>query len=184
VGLPVIDSNGFPRLLDENRQEEWEQFIHEHTLRQHRDYRSGHSTTAGLDLDEYAPFVHLCCHAAVAMVYMAPATVYQQLVQDDQGAHFLLPRFEFAVEAQTLGREDLLQQLRGLLAWMASGGAMLDGSHTQEAFDTGREAGLPILVPDVIVSAHETVTFARSVLGEEVTDALKDLIAQLRRSKE
>src|SRR5690349_24412375 len=44
----------------------------------------------------------------------------------------------------------------------------LDHGHTHPAFDTGREPGLPILVPDVIIAAHEAASFARDKISEEV----------------
>lgn len=64
---------------------------------------------------------------------------------------------------------------------MATGGCEMDRAHTQSAFDTGREQGLPVLVPDVVVYAHEAATFARSKLSEEVQDELRARISELRK---
>lgn len=190
--LPVVESDGEPRAIDENDEEEWEAFIREHIEDRERAYRAGREGADALDLSEYATFINLCCHAAVAMGYMAPSTAYRVLLEDDQGAHFLLPRFEFAVDTDALdgasksgsrSRKRLEKDVHGLLAWLASDGTELDRRHTQESMDPGHEGGLPILVPDVIMAAHETVTFARNILGDEFVDALKELVAELRRRK-
>jgi hypothetical protein len=68
-----------------------------------------------------------------------------------------------------------------MLAWLALGGWEFDHAHNPTGFDTERNDGIPILVPDVVVPAHETVTFARDQVGEEVEDALRQLIAELRK---
>jgi hypothetical protein len=119
------------------------------------------------------------------MGYMAPARGYRPLVDDDQGGHFLLPRFEFATDIELTDGEPsarrVEQDINALLSWMAANGMELDLGHTQNAFDTGRERGLPILVPDVIVAPHEAATFARGILGEEFAEALRSLVTELRR---
>jgi hypothetical protein len=181
--LPVIESE--QRLVDENERDDWLSWLMERRHARGREYRVGRDSSTGLELDEYAPFVYACCRAAVAMGYMAHAGTYRPLVRDDQGAHFLLPRFEFAVDAGSLrrkaARQLLEEDIRGLLSWTAANGMELDRGHTQTDFDTHRNGRLPVLVPSVIVSAHEAAMFTRNVLGDEFTDALRSLIAELRR---
>jgi hypothetical protein len=181
IGLPLINRGGGRLPVQENNRKDWAQFLRERTEQRRSEYRSGRNHGGILDIDEYAPFAHLCHRAATAMGYMAPAVAYQPMVPDGEGAHFLLPRFEIAVD---MGGDDhtcCVQDMHDLAAWMASGGMELDRAHSQDAFDPGHDGGLPILVPDVVVAAHETATFARTVLGQEVTDSLRELVAELRR---
>jgi hypothetical protein len=180
--LPIVRRGDGSDSVHEDEREDWELFVRQRREERRQSYVAGRDEGADLDDDEYAAFISLCAGAAVAMAYMAPAGAYRHLVADDQGAHFLLPRFEFAVRTGAKDTERrALQDAHDLLAWMAEGGMELDGYHTQDAFDPAHEGGLPILVPDVIVGAHETATFARSVLGEDFTDAVKELVAELRR---
>jgi hypothetical protein len=84
------------------------------------------------------------------------------------------------VETERPGRE--WKRVESVLSWLATGGCDLDRVHTQSGYDTGnREQALPILVPDVIVLAHEAATFARTQLGEEVEDKIRTFIRDLRR---
>ncbi len=115
------------------------------------------------------------------MCYAASTSAYQQLVSgSNEGAHFLIPRLEVAINMADPGQEE--GALEGMLSWLATDGWDLDRLHTQSSFDTGdREGQLPILVPDVTLLAHETVTFARDKLSEEVQDEIRRLIFELRK---
>ena len=122
------------------------------------------------------------------MCYAAPTSAYALLSRNSSvSAHFLLPRLEVAINMERLqsDREHEQECLDGLLSWLAAGHIELDRSHTQSGFDTGNpEHSLPILVPDVIVRAHEAATFTRDKLGEEVQDKIRALIAELRKRLE
>lgn len=114
------------------------------------------------------------------MFYAAPESAYELLVQDSEDAgHFLLCRLEVSIKVGDNDHE--CQSMEGMLAWLASGGWEFDHAHNPTGFDTKPGKGIPILVPDVVVPAHETVTFARDQIGEEVEDALRSLITELRK---
>ena len=159
--LLLPDGDNGERRLDEDEQCDWEAFLQRRVL-EHRRRRRENT----LDVGDYAPFVYLCANVGVAMCYAAPVGHYGPLVAagTGEGAHFLLPRIEVAVMTKAPDKGEV--HLRTLLTWMATGGGEFDHGHTHPAFDTGREPGLPILVPDVIVAAHEAATFARDKISE------------------
>ena len=166
------------RAVDEDDTKDWEEFIRQRIrLKQEQSRYSGGS----LDLDDYRPFLYLCTKVGVSMCYAASTSAYQQLVSgSNEGAHFLIPRLEVAINMADPGQEE--GALEGMLSWLATDGWDLDRLHTQSSFDTGdREGQLPILVPDVTLLAHETVTFARDKLSEEVQDEIRRLIFELRK---
>ena len=174
-----LDEVPLYRLIRENDQEDWETYIEQRIERKRRETYEG-----SLDAEEYSPFISLCSKAGVSMCYAAPMGSYTPLVSGEgQGPHFLIPRLEVAVDMTASNLSQERRSLDGFLSWLAAGGWALDFSHTQSGFDTGddREPGLPILVPDVVIAAHETVTFARDVLGQEVQDEIRKLIVELRR---
>lgn len=182
--LPVIPSQN--RVVDEADREDWLAFIKDRQEERRREYRFGRDSSAALSLDEYEPFVYACWRAATVIAYMAPSNVYRPLVIDEHGAHFLLPRLEFGIDASQYQSDDARRRLdrdvRSLLAWMAfNNGMIMDSAHSQTAFGSIQTGGLPILVPTVIVAAHEAATFARRMLGDELTDSLKALVSELRR---
>jgi hypothetical protein len=172
----LLSDNDGERPLDEDSPDDWEEFLRLRVA-EHRSRRRENT----LEVADYGPFVYLCSSVGVAMCYAAPVEAYGPLVAagTGEGAHFLLPRIEVAVLTKTPEKGDA--HLKVLLTWMATGGCEMDRGHTHPAFDTGREAGLPILVPDVIVAAHEAATFARDKMSEEVQDEIRSRIAELRR---
>jgi hypothetical protein len=174
--LLLPDGDDKERPLDENDPADWEVFL-ARRVAEHRSRRRENT----LEVADYGPFVYLCSQVGVAMCYSAPVEAYGPLVAagSGEGAHFLLPRIEVAVLTRAPDKGET--HLRTLLTWMATGGCEMDRGHTHPAFDTGREPGLPILVPDVIVAAHEAATFARDKMSEEVQDEIRNRIADLRR---
>jgi hypothetical protein len=174
--LLLPDGDDKERPLDEDSPEDWDAFL-ELRVAEHGSRRREHT----LEVGDYGPFAYLCSQVGVAMCYAAPVEAYGPLVAagSGEGAHFLLPRIEVAV--LTRAPEKGEAHLRTLLTWMATGGCEMDRGHTQPAFDTGREPGLPILVPDVIVAAHEAAMFGRDKMSEEVQDEIRNRIADLRR---
>ena len=177
---PIISEGDEIRRVGENNPKDWKEFIEQHLAKKRKHYQS-----INLDIDDYGPFIYLCSKVGVSMCYAAPTSAYA-LLSGNSGisAHFLLPRLEVAINTERLEREPEHEQecLDGLLSWLAAGHIELDRGHTQSGFDTGhREHSLPILVPDVIVRAHEAATFTRDKLGEEVQDKIRALIAELRK---
>ena len=176
--MPVLIRNATEAVLvDEDSPEDWQTFIQQRIAEKQEHYQEGI-----LDLQDYSPFTYLCSKMGVSMLYAAPTSAYELLTSGLSGdaGHFLLPRLEVAVD---LGHpEDEEESIRGMLSWLAWGGCELDSAHTQSGYDTGdKEHSLPILVPDVIVLAHEAVGFARDKLGDEVQDEIRALVAELKR---
>lgn len=116
------------------------------------------------------------------MAFAAPVQAYQPLVASNgEGGHFLLCRLELGVDIQGDNQKSDEAWL-SLLSWLSDSGWERDEAHTQTDFDFDDEGGgLPVLVPNVIVPAHEAVTFARDKLGEEVEESLRKLISELRK---
>jgi hypothetical protein len=176
-GLPAVRTNGNLRVIDENNENEWEQFIRE---------RIGEMEAKEHDhilpLKEYKPFIYLCTRFGVSMAFAAPLQAYQPLISSSgEGGHFLLCRLEIGVDIQSDNKKSD-EAWSILLAWLSENGWERDEAHTQSDFDIeGDGGGLPVLVPNVIVPAHEAVTFARDKLGEEVEESLRKLISELRK---
>ena len=180
---PIISQGDEIRRVRENTLKDWKEFIEQHIAKKRKHYQSNY-----LDIDDYESFIYLCSKVGVSMCYAAPTSAYALLSRNSSvSAHFLLPRLEVAINMERLesDREHEQECLDGLLSWLAAGHIELDRSHTQSGFDTGNpEHSLPILVPDVIVRAHEAATFTRDKLGEEVQDKIRALIAELRKRVE
>jgi hypothetical protein len=180
---PIISQGDEIRRVRENTLKDWKEFIEQHIAKKRKHYQSNN-----LDIDDYESFIYLCSKVGVSMCYAAPTSAYEFLSRNSSvSAHFLLPRLEVAINMERLesDREHEQECLDGLLSWLAAGHIELDRSHTQSGFDTGnQEHSLPILVPDVIVRAHEAATFTRDKLGEEVQDKIRALIAELRKRLE
>lgn len=171
-------NDGGIRAVNEDDEDDWLEFFRQRVADKRERYEE-----VILEANDYQHFLYLCAHIGVAMFYAAPLVVYEPLVREDgEGAHFLLPRLETAVDLQRFDRSTD-QCLEGILSWLTYGGWDQDHAHTQLEFDTGNtgDKGMPILVPDVLVLAHEAVTFARSLLGEEVEDEIRMLVSELRR---
>lgn len=175
------DQNGIlcgTRVVDEDDMKDWEECIRQRIRKKQEQSRYSGSS---LDLDDYRTFNYLCMKVGVSMCYAASTSVYRPLASGlGEGGHFLIPRLEVAINMADSAQEE--KALEGMLSWLATDGWALDDRHTQSSFDTGnREGQLPILVPDVTLLSHETVTFARDKLGEEVQDEIRRLIVELRK---
>lgn len=174
-GPPTVkDDDGSRRAVAEDDEDDWEMFFRQR-IQEAED--RGRPT---LDLEDYAPFIHLCADVGVSMCYAAPSAAYEYLAGHDggEGGHFLLPRLENTVLLRDWVKE---KHLDTVLSWLATNGCAMDGAHTQTGYDQRDDSGLPILVPDVIVSAHEATTFSRDKMSEEVQDEIHTLINELRR---
>ncbi|MBD2019289.1 hypothetical protein H6F43_03715 [Leptolyngbya sp. FACHB-36] len=161
------------RWVNEDDREDWKKFIaarySEHKRRNQR----------VRDPADYSYFLYLLEQVGVSMFYAAPAQPLEIIKHTSEGRHFLLPRLEVAFGLQQRSQEE--EKFIGLISWIAEHWEF-DDYHSQSKFDTGnRDSRLPILVPDVTRSAHEVVTYARDVLGEEVQDRLRELIQHLRK---
>lgn len=174
---PIIENPSSIRKVDEDDEDDWKLFIKQRLKKQTDDRKEFVLD----DEDVYRTFISVCARAAVSMVYTAPCQNYKPLVEEDgSGAHFLIPRTEVIVDTREPNRE--FKNLKVLLSWLATGGCELDLGHTQEAFASGySESKIPVLVPDVVLAAHEAATFARTRLGQEVEDDLLKRVAKLER---
>ncbi len=160
--------------VDEDSVEDWQSFVQERVMEKQT---KGQET---IDIEEYESFIYLLSQVGVSMVYAAPETAYEPIKDASEGSHFLLPRLEVAIDLQKPQQEQ--NKLNRMLSWLASDHCVLDGYHSQTQFSTNtQKQGLPILVPDVTLAAHEVVTFARDVLGQEVQDELRNLITDLKK---
>ncbi len=175
--MPRIQiENGF-RPVDIDCEKDWKVFISQRI----EDAKKRGRKHILPDLREYNHFIYLCSNVGVSMFYAAPVTAYELLVRErDQGAgHFLLSRLEVSIKVDD--EEHEARGLSGMLGWLASDGWEFDNNHTPTGFGSPDTIGIPILVPNVVVRAHETVAFAREKVGEEVEDALRQLITELRK---
>lgn len=174
-GPPTVRAeDGTRRAVAEDDEDDWELFFRQR-IQEAED--RGRPT---LDLEDYAPFIHLCAEVGVSMCYAAPCAAYEYLAghSGGEGGHFLLPRLENTVLLRDWTKE---KHLDTVLSWLATNGCAMDRAHTQTGHDQRDDGGLPILVPDVIVSAHEATTFSRDKMSEEVQDEIHTLINDLRR---
>ena len=174
---PKIKTEKGYQPINIDSEEDWKLFISQRikdaNIREKRNILS--------DEREYNNFIYLCCKVGVSTFYAAPVTAYELLVHDRNGGagHFLLPRLEVSIRVDD--KEHEIFCFEGMLGWLASGGYALDRNHTPTGFDTYETINIPILVPDVVVPAHEAVRFAGKKVGEEVEDALRQLITELRK---
>ncbi len=176
-GIPSIKTEDGHQSINEDSEIEWRYFIQQHIE------SNKHRGNVLPNVRDYNHFIYLCSRVGVSMFYAAPLGAYGMLAQDEtEGAgHFLLSRLEVSIH---FGDDDHeLKGLHGMLSWLAHGGWKFDNAHTPTGFDVGRETRIPILVPDVVVPAHEAVTFARTQIGEEVEDALRQLISEIKRKQ-
>lgn len=177
VGPPWSDKKA--RYINEDDEEEWRDWFAEHVenLQEQRRRRRIHITP--LPLEEYDVLVGLCTCAGVAMGYGVPVRMYAPLVENADGAHFLLPRLETAFDFRNPKAN--LTGLDAVISWMTQGGCDLDEGHTQLDFQNAENGrGMPVLIPDVLVAAHEAAGFARSLLSEEFIDEVRKLVSALR----
>ena len=164
------------RLVRVDDESDWRTYLQEH-IREKIERES----ESYVDLDAYRPFVYLCARAAVAMCYGAPASLYEPFAGATlrEAPQFLLPRFEVAVDMRGDPRVRAEDHLGAMLGWLASGGGDLS-RHVRSGDAQGEGTSLPVVVPDVLVLAHEAATFAKRVLGEEVEQRLLQYVALLR----
>jgi hypothetical protein len=171
-GLAILHNQD--KAVQEDSLEDWENFIQERVAEKKR------KGEEPIDVEDYEPFTYLLSQVGVSMCYAAPANTYDFFKKDSEGNHFLLPRLEVAIDMQKPRQEQ--NKFERMLSWLASGHCALDSYHTQTSFNkNSKEKGLPILVPDVTLSAHEVVGFARDILGQEVQDELRSLVADLKK---
>jgi len=174
----VISEKDQNRLLEEDSTDDWNKWFAERILRKQKERQENI-----LDKNDYQALIYACDNAGVIMCYAAPTSAYQRIVASDSGAagQFLIPRLEAAVNLQDKPNS-YQKNLDEMLSWLAAEHWALDRHHTQSGFDTGNsQQGIPILVPDVTILAHEAATFARDKLSQEVKDQIRELIAELRK---
>lgn len=172
----VIAGASSVRLVREDSVDDWREYI-----RQRIEQKEQQHEEVILDEGSYRHFVQLCATAAASTLYAAPCVAYASLLEEEgSGAHFLIPRLEVAVETTNPGREQ--HYLESMLGWLATGGFELDFGHSHVDFEAGEQADrIPILVPDVVLSAHEAAGFTRTKLHDEVEQDLHERIAKLSR---
>lgn len=176
----VLVQDGEKRYIDETNQSDWKKYFAERIQdAERRDRRHVLRTVA-----DYNSFIFLCQKVGVSMFYAAPVIAYQYLatVSDEGAGHFLLPRLEVAIDVTRPSHEE--DSFRSYISWLGSGGIDFDHYHPLPSYQNGQQTGIPILVPDVLIPAHEAVTFARTHISQEIEEELSRLIAELRRKQE
>lgn len=180
TSLPVTIHENFTRKVIDNEDsstlENWHSFILQRIQKKEED-----EALYILEPDDYNSFIYLCQKVGVMMFYAAPTLAYEQLSHNSsEGGHFLIPRLEVAINLNN-DLKSHQNKLDKMLSWLTAERWGLDSSHTQSEFDS-REGGTiyPILVPDVVLLAHEVATFTCGRLGEEVQDEIRKLVAELR----
>lgn len=171
---PLIEVNNVLRPVQENDIAEWRKFFEYRVKQNQRERRP-------LDLEarDYEPFIYLCANVEIAMFYAAPALAYRGLAFEGGDGHFLLARLEVAGHKRDTHIFE--QAYHTLLSWYQAGKYDFDSAHQQDRVAVGDAHGIPILVPNVIISAHEAVTFGRDYVGDEVDSEIRQLISEIRR---
>ncbi|HET6314792.1 MAG TPA: hypothetical protein VFH60_13230, partial [Chloroflexia bacterium] len=106
----VEERNRVLKIVDEDSEDDWFTFIGQHIDDANESYNLHKRGVPALPgVDEYRPFLDLCRRAGVAMFYAAPARMYRATVED--GSHFLMPRWEVAVDLTGTAAATLQHQL-------------------------------------------------------------------------
>lgn len=182
--LPILDDFGeVERILDENNEDDWIDYIQQHI--QDADIRYSKLHKRGVpslgSAEAYRPFLNLCKSSGVAMFYGVPARMYHPVIES--GSHFLFPRWEIAVDVTTLSNRNLDEKLGKMFAWLTDeGGLVRDETHAIGGFEEVQE-GLPLFIPDVVMQAHETVVFTKLRHVPDVEEMLRNLIRDIRDGK-
>jgi hypothetical protein len=182
--LPILDKSGdVERLLDENNEDDWIDYIEQHI--QDADIRYAKLHKRGVpslgSTDAYRPFLNLCKRSGVAMFYGVPAKMYRPVIES--GAHFLSPRWEIAVDVMSLSDQKLDEKVKKMFSWLTDeGGLVRDETHAVGGFEEA-EKGLPLFIPDVVMQAHETVVFTKQRHVPDVEEMLRNLIRDIRDGK-
>jgi hypothetical protein len=179
----IEEANGnVDRIVDEDDEDDWidyiEQHIEEANLRYNRHRRGVPALSTP---EEYSPFLNLCRRAGVAMFYAAPVRMYQAVI--DSQAHFLLPRWELAIDVTQKYHAVIKDRLPRLLEWLVDeGGLVRDEAHAVGGFEEVTE-GLPLFIPDVVKRAHETVVYTRDRHVPEIEEKLRELVSDIREGR-
>lgn len=180
--LLIQDQSGQSlRVIDEDSENDWIEYIQQHISdANERHYKLRKRGVPSLErIEAYRPFLDLCRRSGVAMFYAVPARMYLPVIESH--AHFLSPRWEIAVDVTTLTHQNLDEKVQKMFSWLVDeGGLVRDNTHTLNDFEEP-EQGLPLLVPDVVQQAHETVVFARSRHIPEIEERLRTLIAEIQK---
>lgn len=179
---PLCDDQGnVVNIVDENEINHWQDYFRQHITEANQGYdRHKRSIPALTTIDEYEPFIDLCHRAGVVMFYAAPLRIYRATVCDR--SHFLMPRWEVAVE---LIHNNLSEKVnggvKGLLAWITDPeGLAADETHAVGGFEEVAE-GLPLFIPDVVLEAHKAIYYGRDRFASDLHDELQKMISEKRR---
>ena len=152
---PLTDVTGkVIRTVQEDEIDDWLAYIQQHISEANQRYdQHKRGIPALTEIDEYKPFLDLCHRAGVAMFYATPTRMYKATLND--GAHFLTPRWEIAVDLQTQDRRKEIDRcIEELMAWLVEqDGLVPDESHAVGGFDEVSE-GLPLFIPNVVMEAQ------------------------------
>jgi hypothetical protein len=167
------------KIIDEDEMVDWSNYIDQYIL-DAKGYRE--RGIEPLDKEEYNDFIYLCHRAGVAMFYGVPTRLYQTTVNG--GFHFLSPRWEVAVDmAQKNMASSLNDKLDKLSAWLADeNGLVLDEFHAVGDHEEPVE-GLPLMIPDVVMEAHNMAMFIRDEHANQVTQEIHNLIRDIKENK-
>lgn len=178
---PLLVDGQHVRPVDEDEWGDWLEYIRQHIKEASNRYHLHQRGVPALDdEEEYRPFLDLCLRAGVAMFYCAPARMYGATLRS--GSHFLMPRWEIALDVSRKERvrEEAERRLSALCSWLTvSDGLVVDESHAAGGFEDVRE-GLPLFVPNVVMEAHKAVDYARDRHATDVQDELLRLVAEIR----
>lgn len=182
--IPTSEQEEAEKIVDESEQEDWLAYIRHHIQDAHRRYDEHKRGVPALGSpDEYNSFINLCYRAGVAMFHSAPTRMYRPLIEEPSPSHFLLPRWEVAVDVTDRHFVKTLEgNLEKMLAWInAKGGLTIDDQHGD--LEHEEERGLPLFVPNVVMEAHKAATFVRDVHTTGVTDRIHKLIQDIQEGK-
>jgi hypothetical protein len=178
---PLTDDTGkVVKIVQEDDIGDWIDYIQQHINEANQRYdQHKRGIPALTTVDEYKPFIDLCHRAGVAMFYAAPARMYRTTLNDR--AHFLMPRWEIAVDLRTEDiQSEINRRVMGLMAWLVDqDGLVPDDSHSAEGFEEVVE-GLPLFVPSVVVEADRAVRYGRDRHVMDAQDELQKLVADIR----
>jgi hypothetical protein len=172
---PLIFNDG--NYVDEQSSESWESYIDEHIQDAGKRYAQHKRGIDSLgSVSEYLPFLDLCRRTGIAMFYAAPVRTYQAVVTSQ--SHFLMPRWEVCVDLANSPHKQAHKAMLSVFSWIAdTDGLEPDGYHAGSGFDKDQSSSIPLLVPDVIVRVHETVTKMRDTHKEDLYDLIQKYIS-------
>jgi hypothetical protein len=172
------------QVIDENSEDDWFAYIEHHIQDANHRYKQHKRGVPALTTpNEYGVFLNLCRRAGITMFHAVPARMYRNLIEYQSHSHFLLPRWEIAVDVTSNTASTLKDKIDRLLAWITDEGELtIDEQHAGSEHETD-EPGLPLWIPTVVMEAHKTVTFVRDEHTKGITNKIYQLILDIQEGK-